>query len=191
PGPGECTGSIFFWDLDDILGSYPLSIHTWKSRRDPGYSLLSIDVVKSVLHVRSTNCRRLASGQGGSCKPCSNLEPCIHVVRDWARQSYGKKPTARLSHNQLEQKLVSVGKQLKNEQLKVCLVARSLNRGCRWSLISTNDVPGLPRLLSNARKDGWGISKTYKKISLAIAGQYHACNYTDLDTDLAILTYEL
>jgi hypothetical protein len=41
------------------------------------------------------------------------------VVRKWATQPFGKKPVSRLSHDQMETKLVSVRKQLKNEQLKV------------------------------------------------------------------------
>ncbi|KAJ7705557.1 hypothetical protein B0H17DRAFT_913672, partial [Mycena rosella] len=60
-----------------------------------------------------------------------------------------------------------------------------------FELISTNEVPGLPRLLSNAKKDGWGISKTSQKIALAINGDYHPRNYTTFDKDLAILIYEL
>ncbi|KAK7015218.1 hypothetical protein R3P38DRAFT_3321618 [Favolaschia claudopus] len=57
-------------------------------------------------------------------------------------------------------------------------------------VISTNDVPGLPRLLSTAKKEGLGPLKITEKANLAIRDLYHPCNYTDLDKDLAILAYE-
>ncbi|KAK7025775.1 hypothetical protein R3P38DRAFT_2778574 [Favolaschia claudopus] len=60
-------------------------------------------------------------------------------------------------------------------------------------IISSNDVPGLPRLLSTAKKEGWGTSKIISKTSLAIQGKYHPRNYTSLaiDVDLATPIYEL
>ncbi|KAJ7815224.1 hypothetical protein B0H14DRAFT_2375538, partial [Mycena olivaceomarginata] len=197
-----CPGSDYVWSLPYILASYPLSIHTQKSRHDPGYSLLAIDIVKSVLRVRSTYCRRFSSYNGTGCSSCCRLESSIAVVRKWATQPFGKKPASRLSHDQMETKLVSVRKQLKNEQLKVNNLAeyfKSLKRARKsveshkyfYDLISTNNVPGLARLLSNSRTDGWGISKTTEKVELAINGKYHARNYTDLDVDLAVLIYEL
>ncbi|KAJ7681305.1 hypothetical protein B0H17DRAFT_943220, partial [Mycena rosella] len=60
-----------------------------------------------------------------------------------------------------------------------------------FGLISTNIVPGLPRLLSNAHKEGWSATKAAEKAQLAVAGKYHARNYTEFDKDLAILIYEL
>ncbi|KAJ6569699.1 hypothetical protein B0H10DRAFT_2354990, partial [Mycena sp. CBHHK59/15] len=60
-----------------------------------------------------------------------------------------------------------------------------------FDLISSNNVPGLPRLLSTAKKEGWSVSKTCSKVRLAIQGHYHPRNYTELDTDLSILIYEL
>ncbi|KAJ7088428.1 hypothetical protein B0H15DRAFT_982116, partial [Mycena belliarum] len=58
-------------------------------------------------------------------------------------------------------------------------------------LISVNEVPGISRLLSTAKKEGWGTKKTTEKCQLAIDGEYHPRNYTKLDRDLAILIYEL
>ncbi|KAJ7724506.1 hypothetical protein B0H16DRAFT_1736694 [Mycena metata] len=58
-------------------------------------------------------------------------------------------------------------------------------------LISSNDIPALSRLLSNAKKEGWGTSKTCSQVVLAITGLYHSCNFTSLDKDLAVLIYEL
>ncbi|KAJ7121698.1 hypothetical protein C8R44DRAFT_877079 [Mycena epipterygia] len=164
-------GSEFIWDLGDILASYPLSIHTQNCRRDPGYQLLGIDLTKSVLR----------------------------IIRDWALQPFGKKSSSHLSHNQLVRKLDSVSKQLKNEQLKKADHFKSLKRSQSavrshnkfFDLISTNIVPGISRLLSNAKKEGWSISKTSDIVLRAIQGKYHPWNYTDFDRDLAILIYEL
>ncbi|KAK6971996.1 hypothetical protein R3P38DRAFT_2419542, partial [Favolaschia claudopus] len=58
-------------------------------------------------------------------------------------------------------------------------------------IISSNEVPGLPRLLSTAKKEGWGVEKVCSKASLAVEGKYHPRNYTALEMDLAILVYEL
>ncbi|KAF8177151.1 hypothetical protein K438DRAFT_2042191, partial [Mycena galopus ATCC 62051] len=89
---------------------------------------------------------------------------------------------------------------------KICLIVRSQTDNCRKSLIrankhvksfrtlvdviSTNNVPALPRLLSNAHKEGWSASKTTEMVRLAIRNSYHPRNYTALDKDLAILIYE-
>ncbi|KAJ6622122.1 hypothetical protein B0H10DRAFT_2214720 [Mycena sp. CBHHK59/15] len=60
-----------------------------------------------------------------------------------------------------------------------------------FDLLSNNEVPGLSRLLSNAKREGWSPSKTSEKTKLAIKGEYHTRNYTEFDVDLAILIYEL
>jgi hypothetical protein len=54
-----------------------------------------------------------------------------------------------------------------------------------------NDVPGLSRLLSTAKKEGWSTAKTAEQSQLAIDGKYHPRNYTEFDRDLAILMYEI
>ncbi|KAK7013561.1 hypothetical protein R3P38DRAFT_3322523 [Favolaschia claudopus] len=91
-----------------------------------------------------------------------------------------------------------VFKQLQDERLKKNNSRKSLIRAKRRiesyrhlvDVISTNDVPGLPRLLSTAKKEGLGPLKITEKANLAIRDLYHPCNYTDLDKDLAILAYE-
>ncbi|KAJ7362408.1 hypothetical protein DFH08DRAFT_657566, partial [Mycena albidolilacea] len=60
-----------------------------------------------------------------------------------------------------------------------------------FDIVSTNDVPGLSRLLSNSAKEGWSISKTSDMIMLAVKGKCHPHHCTDFDKDLAILVYEL
>jgi hypothetical protein len=45
---------------------------------------------------------------GGSCRSCMGLGPYIDSVRNHALLPFGKKSTAWLSRNQLEQKLVSI-----------------------------------------------------------------------------------
>jgi hypothetical protein len=82
---------------------------------------LSVDAIAAVICVRATRCDGTALISGGSCQACMGLAPSVDSVRTRALQPFGKKSTARLSRNQLEQKLVSVSKQLKNEQLKVGL----------------------------------------------------------------------
>ncbi|KAJ7147039.1 hypothetical protein C8R43DRAFT_890240, partial [Mycena crocata] len=60
-----------------------------------------------------------------------------------------------------------------------------------FDLVATSVVPGLSRLVSTAKKEGWSICKTFEMATLAIAGKYHPRNYTDFDKHLAILIYEL
>ncbi|KAJ6543118.1 hypothetical protein B0H19DRAFT_958053, partial [Mycena capillaripes] len=60
-----------------------------------------------------------------------------------------------------------------------------------FDLLSANTVPGLPRLLSNSKNEGWSTTKTVEKSQLAIDGKYHPRNYTEFDRDLATLMYEL
>ncbi|KAJ7458447.1 hypothetical protein FB451DRAFT_1406225 [Mycena latifolia] len=99
----------------------------------------------------------------------------------------------------LEAKLKSLSRQLKAEQVKRNNHRISLKKARKrlraykqlFELISTNEVPGLPRLFSNAHKEGWSPTKTAEKTQLAIEGKYHPRNYTELDIDLAILIYEL
>ncbi|KAK6969628.1 hypothetical protein R3P38DRAFT_2814113 [Favolaschia claudopus] len=53
-----------------------------------------------------------------------------------------------------------------------------------FDLLSAHNVPGLLRLLSTAKNEGWGTNKTTQKSQLAIEGKYHARNYTEFDRDL-------
>ncbi|KAJ7702667.1 hypothetical protein B0H17DRAFT_1194559 [Mycena rosella] len=85
-------------------------------------------------------------------------------------------------------------KQIKKNNQWISLKAARRNRDAYkqlFELISTREVPGLSRLLSNAQKEGWSASKTVAKAELAIDGKYHPKNFTELDKDLAILIYEL
>ncbi|KAJ6559761.1 hypothetical protein B0H19DRAFT_1069490 [Mycena capillaripes] len=197
-----CLGADFTWNIDWILDSYPSTIHRSGSRFNPGYNLLSIDVVKSVLRVRSKRCTGRRGVHGTSCSACLGLGPEIDVVRSWAEESAGKKPNNRLSHNQLTKKLDTVNGRLQKERLKlrrVIISKKSLDCARKKIMafkilldrMSSNDVPGLPRLLSTGKKEGWGISKIDSKVALAIEGKYHPRNYTDLDIDLAMIIYEL
>ncbi|KAK7036855.1 hypothetical protein R3P38DRAFT_2488796, partial [Favolaschia claudopus] len=194
----ECLGVDFSWDLEPIVESYPFAVHGSSSRANPGYNLLSVDVAASIIRVRSKRCTGSRVAQSTGCPSCAGLGPSIAVVRGWAQESPGKKPSNRLSHKQLAKKVDGLFKQLQNERLKINNSRKYLIRAKRRiesyrklvDVISTNDVPGLPRLLSTANKEGWGASKTTDKANLAIRGRYHPCNYTDLDKDLAILAYE-
>ncbi|KAJ7799847.1 hypothetical protein B0H13DRAFT_1482102, partial [Mycena leptocephala] len=58
-------------------------------------------------------------------------------------------------------------------------------------LLSVNNVPGVSRLLSTAKKENWSTSKTTEKSQMALDGKYHPRNFTEFDRDLAILMYEL
>ncbi|KAJ7227439.1 hypothetical protein GGX14DRAFT_511117 [Mycena pura] len=115
---------------------------------------------------------------------------------DWARQ---RKSTGRLNHDQMDGKVKALARQLQAEQLKKTDHWKSLKRARRreaeyknlLDFISNNVIPGLPRLLSNSKKEGWGPLKTTEKAVLASKGEYHPRNYTEFDKDLAILMYEL
>ncbi|KAJ6586737.1 hypothetical protein B0H10DRAFT_2334877, partial [Mycena sp. CBHHK59/15] len=109
-----------------------------------------------------------------------------------AQEFPGKKSSGHLSHDQISQKLNDVFKQLQKERLKYLIRAHKHIESFRTlvDIISTNDVPSLPRLLSTAKKEGWSASKTTEMVSLAIQDLYHPRNYTSLDKDLATLVYE-
>ncbi|KAK6967048.1 hypothetical protein R3P38DRAFT_2808315 [Favolaschia claudopus] len=187
----ECLGVDFSWKLELMLESYPFVIN-------PGYDLLSVDITTATIRVRSKRCTGSRIAQSTGCPSCTGLGPSVAVVRGWAQESPGKKSLGRLSHKQLAKKITGLSKQLRDERSKTNNSHKYLIRAKRRieayqtliDVISTNDVPGLPRLLSNAKKEGWGASKTTDKANLAIRGLYHPCNYTELDKDLAILAYE-
>ncbi|KAJ7794981.1 hypothetical protein B0H14DRAFT_2621444 [Mycena olivaceomarginata] len=156
-----CPGSQFSWnDLGYIFDSYPFTIHGPDSRHNPGYSILFVDAVASIIRVRAKRCHGVVSVPNGSCVSCLGLGPSIEVRADCV-------------------------KSLTRARKKIASYKRF------FDIVSTNDVPGLSRLLSNSVKEGWGISKTSDMITLAVKGKYHPRNYTDFDKDLAILIYEL
>ncbi|KAK7006632.1 hypothetical protein R3P38DRAFT_2355251, partial [Favolaschia claudopus] len=194
-----CLGADFTWNYGWVLDSYPSTIHRPGSRFNPGYTLLSVDVTASVLRVRSRYCTGKRGTHHTSCTSCLGLGPDLNAVHAWAQQSAGQKPVDRLSRNQLAQKLDVVNNKLRKEGLKRVndrkYLARSRQKVNAFrelvDIISSNEVPGLPRLLSTAKKEGWGVEKVCSKASLAVEGKYHPRNYTALDMDLAILVYEL
>ncbi|KAJ6551098.1 hypothetical protein B0H10DRAFT_1685477, partial [Mycena sp. CBHHK59/15] len=193
-----CTGVNFSWTVNWILDSYPFSIHSPGSGIDSGYNLLSIDMIASVIRVRSKCCTGSRVGHAAGCSSCLGLGRSVNVVRAWAQEFPGKKSSSRLSHDQISQKLNDVFKQLRKEHLKTNNCRKYLLRTHKHvesfrtliNIISTNDVPGLPRLLSTAKKEGWSAPKTTEMVSLAIQDLYHPKNYTSLDKDLATLVYE-
>ncbi|KAK7034124.1 hypothetical protein R3P38DRAFT_3496387 [Favolaschia claudopus] len=205
----ECLGVDFSWNLDWIVESYPFAIHGSGSRVNPGYHLLSVDVAASSIRVRSNRCTGSRGANSTGCASCAGLGPSIAVVQGWAQESPGKKPSGRLSHKQLAKKISGLYKQLQSERLKTPSLHLNPRKYC-WTLSGVfgkglyaqiwhknktgysnlKIIFGLPRLLSTAKKEGWGASKTTEQANLAIRGLYHPCNYTDLDKDLAILAYE-
>ncbi|KAK7007181.1 hypothetical protein R3P38DRAFT_2554025, partial [Favolaschia claudopus] len=199
PSKGQCQGAEFKWDDGWIADSYPLPIHRPGSRYNPGYHLLSIDLVNANIRVRSKRCSGNTAALETSCSSCLGLGPEVDSMRAWSRERPGKKPSGRLSRNQLDHKLEAVNQKLRAEQAKTTNTRKYLTRARKRNnahrvlldLISTNDVPGLPRLLSTSKKEGWSPSKTTSKASLALQNKYHPRNYTALDKDLAILIYEL
>ncbi|KAK7033867.1 hypothetical protein R3P38DRAFT_3500041 [Favolaschia claudopus] len=195
-----CVGSQFSWNnLGYIFDSYPFTIHDPASRHNPGYDILSVDAVACVFHVRAKRCHGVVSVPYTACPSCLGLGPSIEVVRDWAKQDSEKKSFARLSHRQLTERLASLRKRLKTEQTKRADYIKMLTRARKklatyqrfYRIISTNNVPGLPRLLSNSADQAWSISKTAEMALLSSQGKYHPRNYTAFDKDLAILIYEL
>ncbi|KAK7005511.1 hypothetical protein R3P38DRAFT_2794679 [Favolaschia claudopus] len=162
----HCQGAEYKWDVGYILDTYPLPIHRARSRRSFASDLSVVE---------------------------------IDLIRAWSHERPGKKPIDRLSRSQLEEKMEVVCRKLQTEQTKTLntnkYLARARKRNNAYRLlldsISTNDIPGLPRLLCTAKTEGWSPSKTMSKVSLAKQGKYRPRNYTDLDMDLAILIYEL
>ncbi|KAJ6628546.1 hypothetical protein B0H10DRAFT_1739871, partial [Mycena sp. CBHHK59/15] len=193
-----CMGVNFSWNINWILDSYPFSICCPSSGINSGYNLLSIDMIASVIHVRSKRCTGSCVGHATGCSSCLGLGPSANDVCAWAQEFPGKKSSGCLSHDQISQKLNDVFKQLQKERLKtnncrkylICAHKHVESYRTLVDIISTNDVPGLPRLLSTAKKEGWSASKTTEMVSLSIQDLYHPQNYTSLDKDLATLVYE-
>ncbi|KAJ7120362.1 hypothetical protein C8R44DRAFT_877798 [Mycena epipterygia] len=192
-----CPGAYYKWDIGSVFMTYPFPIHDPTSTHSPGYFLLSIDFVSSILHVRSTSCFGLPTG--ARCPACENLDPFIAAVETRAQQSFAKRSTRGLNHDQMDAKINALSRQKEAEKLKKQNYWKYLKRARKqvgeyealFRLVSENEVPGKSRLFSNAKKDGWGPMKTSEKIRLAIRGQYHPRNYTGFDKDLAILIYQL
>ncbi|KAJ7828985.1 hypothetical protein B0H13DRAFT_1544188, partial [Mycena leptocephala] len=193
-----CLGAEFPWDKPSILDSYPLAIHRPGSRFNPGYNLLSVDLVNSVLRVRSRRCNNNPVSHGTGCSSCLGLGPEINVVHAWAQEAAGKKPNDRLSTNWKRSSMSPI----RNSRMSDCRygintvrfqsLLTSPTTVNTWhaptkefrillDLISSKDVPGLPRLLSNAKNEGWSTSKISSQVSLAVEGKYHPRNYTSLD----------
>jgi hypothetical protein len=58
-------------------------------------------------------------------------------------------------------------------------------------LVSTQDVPALHRIFRNKKRQNWSIEKLLEMIKKAIAGEYHARDYSDFELELATVVYEL
>ncbi|KAJ7830763.1 hypothetical protein B0H13DRAFT_1915782 [Mycena leptocephala] len=195
---GECLGVHYKWEVGSLVKSYPFVIHDPMSRHQP-YTLLSADFIESIIRVRSRECSGFVSTTGRCCDACNGLDSAVDIVEKWSRQSFSKKSIDRLNHIQLEAKLKALSRQLKAEQVKknnywISLKAarkRVENHIRLIDLLSVNDVPGLSRLLSTAKKEGWSTAKTAEQSQLAINGKYHPRKYTEFDRDLAILMDEI
>ncbi|KAJ7251090.1 hypothetical protein C8J57DRAFT_1078413 [Mycena rebaudengoi] len=183
-----CVGTYYKWDVGSLCKTYPFAIHDPTSSHAPGYTLLSVDFVSSIIHVRSARCHGSWTNSA-RCIACTDLDSDIEIVENWALQSFGKKSTGRLNHLQLEEKI-----NLKETKL-LGLFETSQKRNAEYKnlfdLTAENDVPGLPRLISNSKTLGWGVSKTADMTVKAIKGEYHAKNCTEFNMDLAVLIYEL
>ncbi|KAK7001723.1 hypothetical protein R3P38DRAFT_2795761 [Favolaschia claudopus] len=164
----------------------------------PRYTLLSADFVASVIRIRSVKCCGYVS-QPGCCSECDDLDGAVDVVERWSQQSFGKKSIDRLSHDQLALKLKALAQQLASEQVKRKNRQTSLKAARKrlghyrelFNIVSLNEVPGLSRLFSTAKKEGWSPKKTAEHCLLAVEGKYHPRNYTEFDRELATLIYEL
>ncbi|KAG6863094.1 hypothetical protein C0993_000191, partial [Termitomyces sp. T159_Od127] len=60
-----------------------------------------------------------------------------------------------------------------------------------FDFLGTHDVPGLHRIFKNAKLDSWSIEKLLKRMQMALVGDYHPQNYSDLEIELALAIYEL
>lgn len=64
-----------------------------------------------------------------------------------------------------------------------------------WSkllkFVGTNDIPALYRIFRNAHENNWSTEKLFQKLQLAMKGEYHAKNFSELEYDLATVVYEL
>ncbi|KAJ7923162.1 hypothetical protein B0H13DRAFT_1481098, partial [Mycena leptocephala] len=195
PQPAWCGGAAFKWEFGSLCTTYPFAT---ASPNIPDYTLLSVDFVSSVLRVRSSVGFGTAI-PNGCCAACANLGSSIAAVAERTQQDFGKKSTSKLNHTQMDAKIKALGRQLKTKQLKKLNHTKVRKRARKRleeykkliDLLSDNNVPGLSRLLTNAKKESWSPSKTLEKAALALEGKYHPRNYTDFDVDLAILISEL
>ncbi|KAJ7839821.1 hypothetical protein B0H14DRAFT_3697213 [Mycena olivaceomarginata] len=194
-----CFGASFFWPLPFIFRTYPFPIHGPGSRHHPGYSLLGINAVTSYLHLRSSRCSGSSFTHGVACSSCRGLGPSVNVVTGWASDSFSHRLAGRLNYDQVTEKLETVSRQLETKKFKRLNAVKSLKKSRNritesqrlLDFISTSEVPGLSRILSTAKKQGWGLGKTHDHCRLALEGKYQSHNYSSLDVDVATLTYDL
>jgi hypothetical protein len=121
-----CEGAVFQWDLWSPYQTYPFVIHDPGSRFKAGFSLLSVDTHRSSIHVRSWCCTGTRpSASIGACNACQSAGENVDNVK-----SHAQKPAARMDHTVMSrehfrQKLEATERSLKNEKLKVCILAIS------------------------------------------------------------------
>ncbi|KAK7034295.1 hypothetical protein R3P38DRAFT_2455862, partial [Favolaschia claudopus] len=195
----RCPGATYRWNIPRAFATYPFSVHEPDSGRVPGYTLLAVDAVASALHLRSTQCFGFAAAEGECCKPCRGLHSNVAGLAASARDSIERKPVAQMNRDQLGAKLREVTRQCEKERLKNLNLVKYTERARKrneahsslLTFISTTTVPGLPRLLSTAHKDGWSATKLLEKAQLTAKGKHHPRDYTLLERDLSTLIYDL
>ncbi|KAF6751796.1 hypothetical protein DFP72DRAFT_815971 [Ephemerocybe angulata] len=198
----SCAGITFHWSAGSPYLTYPFAIHD-PSHRDPGYEIISIDPTASTLHVRSRACSgTIPSHQYSSCRPCHTSTTYLTTLLSQSMRVVDA--NTRLRHNtasnwQLTEKLKIWTKALEKERLKVISVNRDKGRLRThldtwkelYTLMGSNDVPALHRIIRNGVRFSWGVDMMLKKVKAAIDGTYHAKNFSQLEMDLATVVYEL
>ncbi|KAF8074685.1 hypothetical protein FPV67DRAFT_1619269 [Lyophyllum atratum] len=104
-----------------------------------------------------------------------------------------------MSNGQLRERLKEVEQDLKDVTLERLNVSRALARlrvhQDTWKhildLVGTQDVPALHRIFKNSKRRSWSAEHLLEKIKMALAGDYRARSYSDLEIELATVVYEL
>ncbi|KAF8221799.1 hypothetical protein L208DRAFT_1529184 [Tricholoma matsutake] len=198
PLPMQCQGAAFRWELGSPYMTYPFSMHDPALRITPGYNLIWIESQHSIVHVWSILCSGISPTTSGQCLACQSMRPLVTAIEDHAR-----KPVTRLDHTtmssiQHNEKLKEVQQELQDVTLQLN-DSKSLSRLCvhqeTWKnlldLLGTHDIPGLHRIFKNAKRRNWSTEQLYKKMRMALAGDYHPQSYSDLEIELATVIYEL
>ncbi|KAF8994977.1 hypothetical protein BDQ17DRAFT_1209615, partial [Cyathus striatus] len=182
-----CSSATFYWELGLPYHTYPYVLHDISNKHPPVYDIIKIDAIGSVLSIWSHYCLRV-SNNGSACISCKNMVNTLKKIMDHAGwHSFGLQ-CSTLSHLQLCQKLDNTGKLCEQERFQAIHKAT-------WKkllvIVGTQDVPALHQIFRNANSFRWSIEKTLEMTQKAIAGLYHAQNFSELEIDLANVIYDL
>ncbi|TCD63415.1 hypothetical protein EIP91_005414 [Steccherinum ochraceum] len=136
---------------------------------------------------------------GMACTACRQIGADAAKVQARAVNANEALGNNYLNHRQLCAKLNATKDRREEDNLDGLndgrKTSRLKERDRLWStifkLVSTRDIPGLPRVFYAAKEEDWSLKKLLKKLEDAAEGRYQARRFQEWEYDLATTIYEL